>query len=163
MKYFLILIFLLTTGMAAAQDSLLQARLKSLKGIVAPFSGIAKKDSLFLICFWATSSDESINELNAINGNLGQWKSAVPFRFLGVCVDEGKTANKVRPTYNMNSWTFEVFTDLYGDLRRALHSNNLPQSMIIFKNKIIYQQSGYTAGSENYFFQKLLAIHAGRL
>jgi hypothetical protein len=62
----------------------------------------------------------------------------------------------------MNSWTFEVFTDLYGDLRRALNSNNLPQSMIIFKNKIIYQQSGWAAGSEDYLYQKLLDIHAGR-
>ena len=163
MKYFLILFFVWVASVAAAQDSLSQARLKSLKGIVAPFSGIVKKDSLFLICFWSTSSDESINELNVINANLDQWKSVIPFRFLGVCVEEGKAANKVRATYNMNAWTFDVFTDLYGDLRRALHSNNLPQSMIIFKNKILYQQSGYTAGSENYFFQKLLAIHAGRL
>ena len=161
MKTFLILFLIGNTGFAVAQDSLSQARLKSLRGVIAPFSQFAKKDSLFLICFWATSSDESITELNAINDNLDKWKTAVPFRFLAVSVDEGKLANKVRPTYNMNSWTFEVFTDLYGDLRRTLHSNNLPQSMIIFKNKIIYQQSGWAAGSENYLYQKLLAIHAG--
>ncbi|HEY4154209.1 MAG TPA: hypothetical protein VGM24_02255, partial [Puia sp.] len=108
MKYFLILLFVLATGRATAQDSLLQARLKSLKGVVMPFSAIAKKDSLFLVCFWATTSDESVNELNAINANLEKWKSALAFRMLGISEDEGKMLNRVRPTYNMNSWTFEV-------------------------------------------------------
>ena len=162
MKYFLIALFALTAGLATAQDSLLQARLKPLRGAIAPFSSFAKKDSLFLVCFWASTSDESMNELNAINANLEKWKSAVPFRMLGISEDEGKMVNRVRGIYNMNSWTFEVFTDIYGDLRRALYSNNLPQSMILFKNKIIYQQSGWTAGSENYLFQKLQAAHAGR-
>ncbi|MFI5124645.1 MAG: hypothetical protein ACHQDF_04915 [Chitinophagales bacterium] len=163
MKQVLFLLLFFSAAVVEAQDSLAQARLKTLKGVVAPFSVIAKKDSLFLICFWATTSDESINELNAINAELDNWKSFVPFRFMGVCVDEGKAANKLRPTYNMNSWTFDVFLDLYGDLRRALHSNNLPQSMIVYKNKIVYQQSGWSAGSDHYLFQKLLSIHHGNL
>jgi hypothetical protein len=162
MKYFLILLFVLSAGDVAAQDSLLSARLKPLRGAVAPFKDFAKKDSLFLICFWASTSDESMNELNAINANLEKWKQAIPFRMLGISEDEGKMANRVRGIYNMNSWTFEVYTDLYGDLRRALGSNNLPQSMIVFKNKIVYQQSGWTAGSENYLFQKLVAVYEKR-
>jgi hypothetical protein len=162
MKYFFLLLFALAANVASAQDSLSAARLKPLRGAVAPFSTFAKNDSLFLICFWASSSDESMNELNAINANLEKWKTAVPFRMLGISEDEGKMASRVRGIYNMNSWTFEVFTDLYGDLRRALQSNNLPQSMILFKDKIVYQQSGWTAGAENYLFQKLVAIHAGQ-
>ncbi len=162
LKTFLILVLFFACGFIKAQDSLLQARLKSLKGATAPFSQLAKKDSLFLICFWATTSDESIAELNAINADLDKWKSAVPFRFMAISIDEGKDIRKLRPTYNMNSWTFELYNDLYGDLRRALHSNNLPQSMVIFKNQLIYQQSGWTSGSENYLFQKLLSIHSGR-
>lgn len=162
MKYFLLFFCVLTTGLAAAQDSLLMARLKPMRGAVAPFSAFAKKDSLFLICFWASTSDESMNELNAINANLEKWKAAVPFRMLGISEDEGKMVGRVRGIYNMNSWTFDVFTDLYGDFRRALQSNNLPQSMIVYKNKIVYQQSGWTAGSEQYLFQKLVSIRAGR-
>ena len=143
---------------ASAQDSLQVARLKSLQGKIAPFSVFAKKDSLFLICFWSVGSDESITELNSINANLDKWQSATPFRFLAVSVDEGKIANRIRPTYNMNSWTFEVYSDLYGDLRRALHSNNLPQSMIVYRNNIIYEQSGWTAGTENYLIQRLASM-----
>ena len=143
---------------AAGQDSLQQAKLKSLQGKIAPFSVFAKKDSLFLICFWSVASEESITELNSINSNLENWQKMINFRFMAVSVDEGKAANRLRPVYNMNGWTFEAYTDLYGDLRKSLHSNNLPQSMIVYKNQIIYQQSGWTAGTENYLLQRLLSI-----
>ena len=143
---------------AAGQDSWQQAKLKSLQGKIAPFSVYAKKDSLFLICFWSVASEESITELNSINSNLENWQKMANFRFMAVSVDEGKSANRLRPVYNMNGWTFEAYTDLYGDLRKSLHSNNLPQSMIVYKNQIIYQQSGWTAGTENYLLQRLLSI-----
>ncbi len=158
MKVSLIFSLILLSLYSNAQDSLLQARLKSLQGKIASFSTFAKKDSLFLICFWATTSDESITELNSINANLEKWQSIRPFRFMAVSIDEGKTANKIRSTYNMNEWTFESYSDLYGDLRRALHSNNLPQSMIVYRNDIIYEQSGWTPGTENYLIQKLFSM-----
>ena len=158
MKNALIFYLILFSFAAEGQDSLQQAKIKSLQGKIAPFSQFAKKDSLFLICFWSVSSEESITELNSINANLESWQSMKPFRFMAVSVDEGKTANRLRPTYNMNGWTFEVYSDPYGDLRRALHSNNLPQSMIIYKNEIIYEQSGWTDGTENYLIQRLISM-----
>ena len=158
MKSIFIFCWILFSLKALSQDSLQQARLKSLQGKILPFSSVAKKDSLFLICFWSASSEESIVELNAFNVNLESWQKMKPFRFLAVSVDEGKEANKLRPLYNMNGWTFEAYADLYGDLRRALHSNNLPQSLIVYKNEIIYEQSGWTSGSENYLMQKLLYL-----
>ncbi len=154
----LLFYFILFSVTAAGQDSLQQARLKSLQGKIAPFSVFAKKDSLFLICFWSVASEESITELNSINSNLENWQKMANFRFMAVSIDEGKAASRLRPVYNLNSWTFEAYTDLYGDLRRSLHSNNLPQSMIVYKNEVIYEQSGWTEGSENYLVQRLLSI-----
>jgi hypothetical protein len=158
MKKFLMFCLVVFSLGASAQESLQDAKIKSLQGKIAPFSVFAKKDSLFLICFWSLSSDESITELNSINANLEHWQSLLPFRFMAVSVDEGKLANRLRPVYNQNSWTFEAYSDLYEDLRKALHSNNLPQSMIVYKNEIIYEQSGWTSGTENYLIQKLLSM-----
>lgn len=140
------------------QDSLLLSRLKTLQGKIVTFSSVQKKDSLFLICFWSSASEESITELNAFNVNLENWQKMRPFRFLAVSVDEGKAAGQLRPLYNMNGWTFEAFVDLYGDLRRALHSNNLPQSVVLYKNEVIYEQSGWSAGSEQYLIQKIFSL-----
>jgi hypothetical protein len=158
LKVILIFCLIFYSLTVKGQDSLQQARLKSLQGKIASFSTFAKKDSLFLICFWSASSDESITELNSINANLEKWQNMKSFRFMAVSVDEGKSANRIRPTYNMNGWTFEVYADIYGDLRRALHSNNFPQSMIVYKNDIIYEQSGWTEGTENYLIQRLLSM-----
>jgi hypothetical protein len=158
MKKILMFSLILFSLSASAQGSIQEAKIKSLQGKIEPFSVFAKKDSLFLICFWSLSSDESITELNSINTNLEHWQSLLPFRFMAVSVDEGKLANRLRPVYNQNSWTFEAYSDLYGDLRKAMHSNNLPQSMILYKNEIIYEQSGWTAGTENYLIQKLLSM-----
>ncbi|HEX4850805.1 MAG TPA: redoxin domain-containing protein [Puia sp.] len=144
------------------QNNLPEAKIRNLRGAMVPFSTAVQKDSLILICFWATTSDESINELNSINANYDKWKSEVPFKMMAVSVDEGKTANKVRPTVNMNEWKFDVFVDIQGELRKALGSNNLPQSMIVKKFELVYEQSGYEPGSENYLVQKLKAIAAKR-
>jgi hypothetical protein len=158
MKTNIIFCLILFYFTAAGQDSLQQARLKTIQGKIVPFSTISKKDSLFLICFWSINSEESITELNTINANLENWQRMRPFRFLAVSVDEGIAANKLRPVYNMNEWKFEAYDDLYGDLRRSLHSNNFPQSIIMYKNDIIYQQTGWTAGTENYLFQRILSV-----
>ena len=158
MKEILMFSLVLFSLGTSAQGSIQEAKIKSLQGKIAPFSVFAKKDSLFLICFWSVSSDESITELNSINANLEHWQSLLSFRFMAVSVDEGKLANRLRPVYNQNSWTFEAYSDPYGDLRKALHSNNLPQSMIVYNNEIIYEQSGWTGGTENYLIQKLLSM-----
>ena len=158
MKVILMFSLVLFSLGASAQGSIQEAKIKSLQGKIEPFSVFAKKDSLFLICFWSVSSDESITELNSINANLEHWQSLLPFRFMAVSIDEGKLANRLRPVYNQNSWTFEAYSDLNGELRKALHSNNLPQSMIVYKNEIIYEQSGWTNGTENYLIQKLLSM-----
>ena len=161
MRTILIFSLLLFSITVVGQDSLQQAKMKSLQGKIAPFSVFAKNDSLFLICFWSASSDESIAELNSINADLEAWQKLTSFRFMAVSIDEGKAANRLRPVYNQNGWTFEAYSDLYGDMRKALHSNNLPQSFIVYRNQIIYEQSGRTNGTENYLIQKLLSVKHG--
>ena len=158
MKTIFIFSMIILSLAARGQDSLQQARLKSLHNKIETFSEIEKKDSLFLVCFWSVASEESINELNSINENLEKWQSMRPFRFLAISIDDAKMANRMRPIYNSNGWTFESYADLYGDLRKSLHSNNLPQSYIIYKNVIIYEQSGWTMGSENYLIQRLGSV-----
>ena len=158
MKQILFCLLIFHSLSARSQDSLLQSRIKNLQGKIFPYSSIVQKDSLILICFWSLNSEESISELNYINANLQNWQSVKPFRFMAVSVDEGKTANRMRPVYNMNGWTFDAYVDLYGDLRRSLHSNNLPQSYILYRNQKIYEQSGWTEGSENYLFHRLTAV-----
>lgn len=145
-----------------AQTPLSTAQLKTMHSTIVPFSSAIQKDSLILICFWSVSSDKSIDELNAINTHYEKWKKSVPFRMLAVSIDHDRDANKVRPMVNTTEWKFDVYIDINGDLQKALNSTNLPQAMILEKDKVIYEQSGYEAGSENYLFQKMHSLASGR-
>jgi cytochrome c biogenesis protein CcmG/thiol:disulfide interchange protein DsbE len=155
-KIFCISFFIIFSFFSHAQTAISSAMLKPMRGAVAPFSSFTQKDSLILICFWSVNSDESINELNAISAHYDNWKESAKFKLMAVSIDEGKIANRVRPTSIGNEWTFSIFIDINGDLRKALSSSNLPQSFVIKNGKIVYQQSGYEAGTENYLFQKIL-------
>jgi len=154
----LAMIYAVVSYRVHAQGSLESAQLKNLHGKIQTFSQITQKDTMVLICFWATTSDPSIVALNAINQHYEHWQSSLTFRLMIVAIDEAKTASKIRPMVNMNEWTFDVYTDINGDLKKALHADNLPESMILKNGKMVYQQSGYEPGSENYLFQKLVSL-----
>jgi cytochrome c biogenesis protein CcmG/thiol:disulfide interchange protein DsbE len=146
-----------------AQSSLPTAQIKTLRGAIIPFSSAIQKDSLILVCFWSTTSDMSIDELNAINSKFEKWKEGLSFKLMAVAVDEGKTVSRVRGMVNANDWKFDVYIDINGELRNALKSSNLPQAIIIKNNKVIYQQSGYEQGTEDYLYKRMRAIAAGQL
>jgi cytochrome c biogenesis protein CcmG, thiol:disulfide interchange protein DsbE len=144
-----------------AQTSLATVQLRNIKGKLVSFGSVSEKDSLVLVCFWASWSEASIQELNAINANYQQWKTIASFKLMAISIDEGKSANKIRPLVNMNGWLFDVYSDLNGDLRKELNSNNLPQALLIKQDKVVYQQSGFESGTEIYLLQKILAISTG--
>jgi hypothetical protein len=141
---------------AAAQPTVSASMLKPMRGPVAAFSSFTTKDSLILICFWSVSSDESISELNAVNEKFENWKAGVKFKLMAVSIEKGKLADRVRPTAIMNGWTFAVFVDINGELQNALNSTYLPQSYIIKNGNVVYKQSGYNSGAENYLYNKLV-------
>jgi cytochrome c biogenesis protein CcmG/thiol:disulfide interchange protein DsbE len=147
--------FIFWVSFVHAQPSLPAAMLKNVRGAMVSFSSVTKKDSLILVCFWATTSEQSMNELNAISAQYEKWKQNTKFKLMAVSVDEGKAANRLKPIANMNGWAFDVYGDTNSELRNALNAKNLPEAMIIKGGKVVYQQSGYEPGSENYLIQKI--------
>lgn len=133
-------------------------QLKNVRGKIVSFDSLTKKNPVILVCFWSVNSDPSVSELNAINAQYAKWRQLASFRLVAVCVDEGNLSNRMRTTANMNGWTFDVYADMNDDLRRLLHAINTPQSIILKDGQVVYQQSGYQPGSENYLFNKLLSL-----
>jgi hypothetical protein len=146
----------------AAQTSLADAKLKNLRGVVASFSSVTQKDSIVLVCFWSINSDASIEELNAIGGHYEKWKQAIAFKMLAVCIDEGNSLSRIRSTVNGNGWPFDVYADINGDLHTALGAGSLPQALVLKDRQVVYQQSGFGAGSENYLFSKIQTLAGSR-
>ena len=153
---------LLLTSFLSAQVSLDSIQLRTLKGPMISYGELTRKTPIVLVCFWSVNSDRSMDELNAINKQYDGWKKLASFKFLAICVDQGNVLNRMRPTAIMNDWTFDVCGDSNGDLQKALHVNNLPQSVILKKDQVLYQQSGFEAGTENYLFSKVQTLAAGK-
>ena len=157
----LLIAVLFTFGHTCAQapsvpvDSI---QLKNIKGKVVYFGDLVRKDPIVLVCFWSLGNDASIEELNAIQKKLEGWNKMAKFRLIPICVDEGSQTNRMRPVANENGWTFDVYADINMDLQHLLGFASAPQSMVVQNGHIVYQQSGFTEGSENYLFNKILAI-----
>jgi cytochrome c biogenesis protein CcmG, thiol:disulfide interchange protein DsbE len=152
-------LFLLASFLSAqAQVPLDSIQLKTLKGPMISYGDLARKNPVILVCFWSVNSDPSINELNAINKQYEKWKQLASFKLMAVCVDQGNLLNRMRPTFNMNGWTFDVYADINGDLQRALSFNAPPQSMLLQNGKVVYQQSGFQAGTEDYLFSQVKSL-----
>jgi hypothetical protein len=62
----------------------------------------------------------------------------------------------------MNGWKFDVYTDINGDLRTALNSKTIPQTIILKNGKVLFLQSGFSPGSEHFLLDKLRSIAAGK-
>jgi peroxiredoxin len=143
-----------------AQSSADSIQLKTVKGKLVSYSSVTSQSPLVLVCFWSVNSDASIAEMNALNTQYAKYKKP-SFLLLGICIDEGNLVNRMRPMAQQNSWVFDVYADLDGALQRQLHFTQPPQAFIVRKGEVVYEQSGFSSGSESYLFSKMesLSVH----
>ncbi|HEY4205587.1 MAG TPA: hypothetical protein VGM31_02200 [Puia sp.] len=151
-----------TVARAHAQSSPDSIQLKTVKGKMVSYASVAGHSPLLLVCFWSVNSESSIDELNALNTQYAKYKKPAPFALLGICIDEGNLVNRMRPTALANEWVFDVYADIDGGLQKLLHFTQPPQAFIVEKGQVIYEQSGFSSGSESYLLSKMQALAAGQ-
>lgn len=109
-----------------------------------------------IISFWATWCKPCLQEIEAVNDNLADWKKEIDFDFIAISTDDSRSKGRVLPMKNVKKWQFEVFLDENGDLQRALNVLNIPHTIILDSSgKIIYQHTSYTSGDEEEYFEVL--------
>ena len=143
---------------ADAQSSPDSIQLKNAKGKMVSYASVVGQSPLVLVCFWSVNSESSIDELNALNTQYAKYKKPQPFTLLALCIDEGNLVNRMRPTALQNDWVFDVYADIDGGVQKLLHFSQPPQAFILNKGEVVYQQSGFTSGSENYLLSKILML-----
>ena len=109
-----------------------------------------------IISFWATWCKPCLQEIEAVNDNLSDWKKEIDFDFIAISTDDSRSKGRVLPMKNVKKWPFEVFLDENGDLQRAMNVLNIPHTIILDSSgKIIYQHTSYTSGDEEEYFEVL--------
>ena len=113
-------------------------------------------DKPLVLSFWATWCLPCMEELIAINNNLDDWKKERDFDFVAVSTDDPRTVNKVKTVVNGKNWNFDqVLLDPSQTIKRQLNVNNVPTTLVYFKNKLVYTHVGYAPGDEDELFKKL--------
>lgn len=112
-------------------------------------------DKLYVFSFWATWCAPCINELEAMHKKYDTWKESLNVEIIAVSIDDSKTQKRVKPFLNGKGWTYKVLLDANQELKRALSIVNVPYTIVMKNNKIVYISNGYSQGAEEELYIKL--------
>ena len=114
-----------------------------------------EKDKLYVFAFWATWCVPCLNELDAINEHYEGWKKELNMELVAVSIDDSRTQKRVKPLLNGKKWTYTILLDANQDLKRALSIANVPYTLVVKNEKIVYILNGYIQGAEIELYNKL--------
>lgn len=143
---------------ALSAQSIENVSAKNLKGENIALKTLSNEKPLVL-SFWATWCLPCMEELNAVNEKMDEWKKERDFDFVAVSTDDPRTVNKVKTVVNGKNWNFDqVLLDPSQSIKRQLNVNNVPTTLVYYKNKLVYSHVGYAPGDEDELFEKLKQI-----
>lgn len=151
---------------AAALLLPIMARAQSLPDVkVQDASGqeISVRDLLsgkpLIISYWSTTCKPCLQELNAINDALEDWRQEADFDVMAVSIDDVRMLAGAKARAASSGWDFICVFDSNQDLKRAMNVNLTPQSFVLdAEGTIVFSHSGYTPGSEELLFEKVLEL-----
>jgi thiol-disulfide isomerase/thioredoxin len=152
---------LFVVALSFGQDNLPTAKIRSNSfGKEVDFASIAaqSKDTVLLVSFWATWCVPCVNELDNINDVYKEKQAVKPFKLIAVSIDDSRTSQRVKPFVTGKGWQFDVYIDVNSELKRAFNVTDVPCVMLIKNNKVVYQHTGYVAGSEEDLFDKIKSL-----
>jgi peroxiredoxin len=159
MKKTLLVLFTLIHFITYSQNQLPNVKLKNLKGeLVNSNLDFQKKDVVYVYSFWATWCAPCVQELDAISEVYGNWKQKINIELIAVSVDDSRTEKRVKPMVNGKGWEYIVLLDTNQEFKRSLSIANVPYTVVVKNNKIVYVQNGHSPGGESEFFEKLKSL-----
>ena len=154
LAFFLALIFAFKTD----GGNLPKLKLKTIKGSTIDISTLGTGKKPVILSFWSTHCAPCLRELKAINEVYEDWQEETGVTLYAISVDDQSSVSKVKPLVKRFGWNYEVLLDTSGDLKRAMNVTNPPFLFIIQNGKIVYKHTGYTTGSEEDVYDKLIEL-----
>ncbi|MDH4403267.1 MAG: TlpA disulfide reductase family protein [Flavobacterium sp.] len=159
MKKTLLILLTFINLVVYSQHQLPNVKLKNLKGeLVNTNTDFQKKDILYVYSFWATWCAPCVQELDAISDVYGDWKQKLNVEIIAVSVDDSRTEKRVKPMINGKGWEYTVLLDTNQEFKRSLSIANVPYTVVVKNNEIVFVQNGHSPGGESEFFDKLKSL-----
>ena len=110
-----------------------------------------------IISYWSLACKPCIQELNAMNDALEEWREEADFEVVAVSVDDVRLKARARAKAASMGWEFIWLFDANQAMKRAMNVSLTPQTFVVdAEGNIVFSHSGYTPGSEQLLFEKLL-------
>lgn len=147
----------LATFVASAQQ-LPDVKVEDAQGKLVSVRSLAQGKPM-IISYWSIACKPCIQELNAINDSLAEWREEADLVVVAVSVDDARLKASAKAIASSRGWEFVCVYDENQTLKRAMNVSLTPQSFVVDANgDIIYSHSGYTPGSEQLLFDKVVAL-----
>ena len=115
-----------------------------------------------IISYWSIACKPCIQELNAINDALAEWRAEADLEVVAVSIDDARLKASAKAIANSRGWEFICVYDENQELKRAMNVSLTPQSFgVDGEGNIIFSHSGYTPGSEQLLFDKIVELKKG--
>lgn len=113
-----------------------------------------------IISYWSIACKPCIQELNAIDDALEEWREEADFVVIAVSTDDARLKASAKAISKARGWEFICLFDDNQALKRAMNVSLTPQSFVVDANgNIVASHSGYTPGSEEALFEKILKLN----
>ena len=160
-KIITLLCLALAVSFASAQQ-LPDVNVENAQGKVVSIRSFSQGKPM-IISYWSIACKPCIQELNAINDALADWRSEAEFEVIAVSVDDARLKASAKAVANSRGWEFICVYDENQALKRAMNVSLTPQSFVVDgEGNIIFSHSGYTPGSEQLLFDKIVELKKGQ-
>ncbi len=156
--HLILLLSLFCIGISSSQKSLQNLVIKNIDGKETNINELSM-DKVVIMNFWATWCEPCLKELNAFNNNLTRIDQELNSKLISVSIDDSRTASRIIPLVHGNSWLFEVFPDSNQNIKRSFNIIDIPHTLLIYQNKVVYESTGYLIGDEEFLFDKIRELN----
>lgn len=115
-------------------------------------------DQILLISFWATWCEPCIDELNIFTALEETLSTKYKTKYIAISIDDSRSYSRVVPMINSKNWKFDVYMDKNQKSKYMFNILVIPHTMIVYKNQIIYEHSGFIKGDEKEIINQLKEI-----
>ena len=92
-----------------------------------------------------------------MNDALEEWREEADFEVVAISVDDVRLKARAKAKATSMGWDFVCLFDANQAMKRAMNVSLTPQSFVVdAEGNIVFSHSGYTPGSEQLLFEKLL-------
>lgn len=158
MKKLLSLVVLLMAVVSVSAQQLPDVKVENAAGKEVSVRELAVGKPM-IISYWSIACKPCIQELNAINDALEEWREEADLEVVAVSVDDARLKASAKAFAAARGWEFICVYDENQALKRAMNVSLTPQAFVVdATGKIVYSHSGYTPGSEEVLFEKILKL-----